>query len=171
MLKYSEEYCFYGKINRDLYGCSMTAPEFKKISDFQEITPVYNLTSGLPNRVVINAVKEAIKMLPDTMTDPIPYQILKKYDLCTLRFALENIHFPKDEKALEKARKRLVFEEFLVLNLGLRLLRNKKETESPCVMKTDYTGEFIASLPYTLTNAQKNAVVDCVNDMKIKNHR
>lgn len=168
MLKYSEEYCFYGKVSRDLYGFSITAPEFKKTTDFSEITPIYNLTSGLANRVVINAVKEALKMLPDTMTDPIPYQILKKYDLCTLRFALENIHFPKDEEALKKARKRLVFEEFLVLNLGLRLLRNKKETQSPCVMKTDYTREFIESLPYTLTNAQKNAVLDCVNDMKNK---
>ncbi len=168
MLKYGEEYCFFGKVTRDLYGFSMNSPEFKKISDFQEITPVYNLTSGLANRVVVNAVKEALKLLPDVMTDPLPYNLLKEYDLCTMRFALENIHFPKSSQDLEKARKRLVFEEFLVLNLGLRLLRNKKETETPCVMKEDHTKEFIESLPYTLTNAQKNAVYDCINDMKNK---
>ena len=168
MLRYGEEYCFFGKVTRDLYGFSMTSPEFKKISDFQEITPVYNLTSGLTNRVVVNAVKEALKLLPDVMTDPLPYNIIKDYDLCTMRFALENIHFPKSNQDVEKARKRLVFEEFLILNLGLRLLRNKKETETPCVMKEDYTKEFIHSLPYTLTNAQKNAVYDCINDMKNK---
>lgn len=168
MLKFSEEYYFYGKVSRDLYGFSMTSPEFKKPQDISSITPVYNLTHGLTNRVVISAVKQSIELLPQTMVDPLPYDILKKYDLCTLRFALENIHFPSDEKALEKARKRLVFEEFLVLNLGLRLLKNRKLQHTCCKMPEDFTREFIDSLPYTLTNAQKNAVVDCVNDMKNK---
>ena len=168
MLKYGEEYFFYGKINRDLYGFSMTAPEFKKPHEVAAIAPVYNLTHGLTNRVVISAVKQAFELLPETMTEPLPYEILKKYDLCTLRYALMNIHFPENEGALEKARKRLVFEEFLVLNLGLRLLKNRKLKETSCKMPVDYTSEFISSLPYTLTNAQKNAVVDCVNDMKNK---
>lgn len=168
MLKYSEEYYFYGKVNRDMYGFSMASPEFKKPSEISSISPVYNLTQGLTNRVVITAVKQALVLLPETMVDPLPYDILKKYDLCTLRFALLNIHFPKDEKSLEKARKRLVFEEFLVLNLGLRLLKNRKLQDTPCKMPEDFTKEFISSLPYTLTNAQKNAIVDCVNDMKNK---
>ncbi len=168
MLKYSEEYYFYGKVTRDLYGFSMTSPEFKKPSDMEAITPVYNLTEGLTNRVVIGAVKQALSLLPDTIKDPIPYEILKRYDLCTLRFALENIHFPADENSLAKARRRLVFEEFLVLNLGLRMLKNRKLTETSCKMPDDYTAEFISTLPYTLTNAQKNAIVECVNDMKNK---
>lgn len=168
MLQYSKEYCFYGKVNRDLYGFSMTSPEIKKAVEIDSITPVYNLTTGLTNRVVISAVKQALQLLPSEMVDPLPYDILKKYDLCTLRFALENIHFPKDELSLEKARKRLVFEEFLTLNLGLRLLKNRKLEYTSCKMEVDYTDEFISSLPYTLTNAQKNAIVDCVNDMKNK---
>lgn len=168
MLLYGKEYCFYGKVNRDLYGFSMTSPEFKKAEEVDSITPVYSLTAGLTNRIVINAVRQAIELLPDTMTDPLPYEIMKKYDLCTLRYALENIHFPSDTKALEKARRRLVFEEFLVLNLGLRMLKNRKLSDTACKMSVDYTDEFIATLPYTLTNAQKNAVTDCVNDMKNK---
>ncbi len=168
MLKFDEEYCFYGKVTKDLYGFTMTSPEFKKLSEMSAITPVYNLTHGLTNRMVITAVKQAVSMLPETMKDPLPYDILKRYDLCTLRFALMNIHFPADEHALEKARRRLVFEEFLVLNLGLRLLKNRKLTDTSCKMPVDYTGEFISTLPYTLTNAQKNAVVDCVGDMKNK---
>lgn len=168
MLLYGKEYCFYGKVNRDLYGFSMTSPEFKKAEEVDSITPVYSLTAGLTNRIVVNAVRQAIELLPDTMTDPLPYEIMKKYDLCTLRYALENIHFPSDTKALEKARRRLVFEEFLVLNLGLRMLKNRKLSDTACKMSVDYTDEFIATLPYTLTNAQKNAVTDCVNDMKNK---
>ena len=168
MLLYGKEYCFYGKVNRDLYGFSMTSPEFKKAEEVDSITPVYNLTAGLTNRIVINAVKQAISLLPETMVDPLPYQIVKKYNLCTLRFALENIHFPTDTKALEQARRRLVFEEFLVLNLGLRLMKNRKLSDTPCKMPTDFTADFISSLPYTLTNAQKNAITDCINDMKNK---
>lgn len=168
MLKFSEEYYFYGKVTRDLYGFSMTSPEFKKPCDMASITPVYNLTTGLTNRIVMGAVSQAIKLLPSVMKDPLPYEILKKYDLCTLRFALVNIHFPNDENALSRARKRLVFEELLVLNLGLRLLKNRKLQDTSCKMPIDYTGEFILSLPYTLTNAQKNAIIDCVNDMKNK---
>lgn len=168
MLKFGEEYCFYGKVSRDLYGFSMTAPEFKKGSEMDAITPVYNLTSGLTNRVVIGAVKQALELLPQTINDPLPYDILKKYNLCTLRYALENIHFPQDTQSLEKARKRLVFEELLVLNLGLRLLKNRKLLDTSCKMPCDFTKEFTDSLPYTLTNAQKNAITDCVNDMKNK---
>ena len=168
MLRFDEEYCFYGKVTKDFYGFSMASPEFKKLSEMSEITPVYNLTHGLTNRMVINAVKQAISLLPETMVDPLPYDILKTYDLCTLRFALENIHFPENECSLKKARRRLVFEEFLVLNLGLRLLKNRKLSDTPCKMPVDFTSEFISTLPYKLTNAQKNAVVDCVNDMKNK---
>lgn len=168
MLQYAQEYCFYGKVNRDLYGFSMTAPEFKIACEVDSITPVYNLTSGLTNRVVVSAVKQSIELLPNTMIDPLPYDILKKYNLCTLRYALENIHFPTDASSLEKARKRLVFEEFLVLNLGLRLLKNRKLQDTPCKITQDYTSEFVSSLPYTLTGAQQRAIIDCVNDMKNK---
>ncbi len=168
MLSYAQEYCFYGKVSRDLYGFSMTSPEFKKAQEVDSITPVYNLTSGLTNRVVISAVRQALSLLPANMSDPLPDEIIKKYDLCSLSFALHNIHFPKDTSSLEKARRRLVFEEFLVLNLGLRLLKNRKQLETSCKMPVDYTTEFTDSLPYMLTNAQKNAIVDCVNDMKNK---
>ena len=168
MLLYSHEYCFYGKVTRDMYGFSMISPQFKKVEEVDSITPVYNLTNGLANRVVITAVRQALELLPQNMVDPLPYDVLKKYDLCTLRFALNNIHFPSDTASLEKARKRLVFEEFLVLNLGLRLLKKRKLTQTPCKIKEDFSAEFLAALPYTLTNAQKNAVVDCINDMKNK---
>lgn len=168
MLNYAQEYCFYGKVNRDLYGFSMTAPQFKKAEQLESITPVYNLTAGLNNHVVVSAVKQALALLPEPMNDPLPVEIIEKYNLCSLSFALHNIHFPVDTESLEKARRRLVFEEFLVLNLGLRLLKNRKQLETSCKMPTDFTSEFIQTLPYTLTNAQKNAIVDCVNDMKNK---
>lgn len=168
MLRYGEEYCFMGRVQRDKYGYQMTAPEFTSPKDGDDITPIYNLTAGLNNRVVMKAVKEALSMLPEVIRDPLPYDILKRYDLCTLSYALQNIHFPTDISAMERARRRLVFEELLVLNLGMRLMKSRSREHTSITMPVDYTSEFVGKLPFELTNAQKRAVTDCVNDMKNK---
>ena len=168
MLHYGETYLFYGRVMKEAIGYQMTSPEFSSIKDADSISPVYNLTAGLNNRVVTKAVREALSMLPEEIRDPIPYQILNQYHLCTLSYALENIHFPSDLRALEKARERLVFEELLVLNLGMRLLKSRVSEQTPLRMEKDYTAEFISSLPFELTRAQHNAIVDCVNDMMHK---
>ncbi len=166
MLKYGEEYLFMGKAAHDGYGFQMVSPEFSPVDKSGAIMPVYNLTAGLTNRVVVHAVKEALSMLPETIRDPLPYQILRQYDLCTLSYALQHIHFPTDQSALERARTRLVFEELLVLNLGMRMMRTRARERTSVRMTEDYTGAFIERLPFTLTSAQRRAVADCVADMK-----
>ena len=168
MLKYDEEYFFMGKAAYDSYGYNMASPEFAPVARSKEITPVYNLTAGLTNRMVIKAVGDALLMLPEVIRDPIPYDILSRYDLCPLSFALQNIHFPEDMEAMEKARRRMVFEELLVLNLGMRLMKTRSRDQSGILMPFDYSGEFIATLPFTLTGAQQRAVDDCIRDMREK---
>ncbi|MBR1534333.1 MAG: ATP-dependent DNA helicase RecG [Ruminococcus sp.] len=168
MLRYGEEYCFMGKVQREKYGYQMISPEFTSPKSGDDITPIYNLTAGLNNRVVMKAVKEALAMLPEVINDPLPYDVLKRYDLCPLSYALHHIHFPADIPAMERARRRLVFEELLVLNLGMRLMKSHSREQTSITMPEDYTKEFTARLPFELTNAQKRAVADCVNDMKNK---
>lgn len=168
MLRYGEEYCFMGKVQREKYGYQMISPEFTSPKSGDDITPIYNLTAGLNNRVVMKAVKEALSMLPEVINDPLPYDVLKHYDLCPLSYALHHIHFPADIPAMERSRRRLVFEELLVLNLGMRLMKSHSREQTSITMPEDYTKEFTARLPFELTGAQKRAVVDCVNDMKNK---
>ncbi|MBQ3418437.1 MAG: ATP-dependent DNA helicase RecG [Ruminococcus sp.] len=168
MLRYGETYLFYGRVQKEAVGYQMTSPEFSELKKADAITPVYHLTEGLNNRMVIKAARQALSQLPEVMNDPIPYEILKRYDLCTLSYALNHIHFPADLKTLERARKRLVFEELLVLNLGMRLLKSRVSEQTSIKLEKDYSGEFFATLPFELTRAQKNAVVDCVNDMMHK---
>ena len=168
MLRYGEEYCFMGKVQREKYGYQMISPEFTSPKSGDDITPIYNLTAGLNNRVVMKAVKEALAMLPEVINDPLPYDVLKRYDLCPLSYALHHIHFPADIPAMERARRRLVFEELLVLNLSMRLMKSHSREQTSITMPEDYTKEFTARLPFELTNAQKRAVADCVNDMKNK---
>ena len=168
MLRYGEEYCFMGKVQREKYGYQMLSPEFTSPKSGDAITPVYNLTAGLNNRVVMKAVKEALSMLPEVIRDPLPYDVLTRYDLCPLSYALQNIHFPADIPAMERARRRLVFEELLVLNLGMRLMKSRSSEHTSITMPTNYTHELIEKLPFTLTGAQQRAVTDCVNDMMNK---
>ncbi len=168
MLRYGEEYCFMGKVQREKYGYQMLSPEFTSPKSGDAITPVYNLTAGLNNRVVMKAVKEALSMLPEVIRDPLPYDVLTRYGLCSLSYALQNIHFPADIPAMERARRRLVFEELLVLNLGMRLMKSRSSEHTSITMPTNYTHELIEKLPFTLTGAQQRAVTDCVNDMMNK---
>ncbi|MGN1130348.1 MAG: ATP-dependent DNA helicase RecG, partial [Ruminococcus sp.] len=164
MLKYGETYSFYGKISRTLNGIQMISPEFSQ-NDSNNIHPIYNLTAGLTNRIVSKAVKQAMAMLPEKINDPLPKDVREKFDLCDLKFALENIHFPKDNNALEIAKKRLVTEELLVLNLGLRQLKTVKRENNANIVKIDYSQEFENSLPFSLTDAQKRVISECVNDV------
>ncbi len=168
MLRYGEEYCFMGRVAYDNYGYQMVSPEFSKADTSEAITPVYNLTAGLTNRMLIKAAKDALSMLPEVVKEPLPYDILKRYDLCPLSYALINIHFPSDIAAMEKARRRLVFEELLTLNLGMRLMKNRSSENTAIHMPVDHTPEFVSTLPFELTGAQKKAVADCVGDMRDK---
>ena len=168
MLRYGEEYLFMGKVAYDNYGYQMTSPEFSNASTSDTITPIYNLTAGLTNRILIKAAKEALSMLPENIRDPLPEDIRCRYDLCDLSFALHNIHFPSDMRAMETARRRLVFEELLVLSLGMRVMKSRSREQTAIRMPEDATGEFISQLPFTLTGAQQRAIQDCIADMRDK---
>lgn len=167
LLKEGEEYLFYGKITQNFLKREMSAPEFYPVSSCLPVLPIYRCTQGLSSRMIGNAVKEALRLLPDTMRDPLPGEIRQKYSLCTLRFALENIHFPVDPESAEIARRRLIFEELMVLQLGLLMMRGRQTSEAPSEyrLRKDYTHEFFSLLPFRPTGAQERAVREAAADM------
>ena len=168
MLAYGAEYFFYGKITFDSYGSQMVAPAFSPARQGPHIHPVYRSTAGLNSKTIEGAVQKSLKMLPETVGDPLPEGIRKKFDLCGLRKAIEDIHFPKTTADLEYARRRLVTEELVVLNLGMRSLRDHSRTLSGVKIHEDFSAQFEELLPFELTGAQKRAIADCVNDMLSK---
>ena len=119
----------------------------------------------MTSKTIGKDVSSLLSALSDDVYDPMPAQIVREQGLCHLRFALQNIHFPKDRSALGCARDRLIFEEFLTLQLGLLRLksRNRKET-SAVIPPTDLT-PFTDALPFTLTGAQQRAVREALADM------
>ena len=166
MLKYGEEYYFYGKGKKDIRGIQMTSPTFIHASEEIGLQPIYPLTAGLPNRIIQNAVKDALKMLPKEIKDPIPLEFREKYNVSTLDFAIHNIHFPMKKDDMEMAKKRLIFEELLILNLGLRQLKNIHREETTIKTNNDYTKEFEKTLPFQLTKAQEKVILECMEDIK-----
>lgn len=166
MLKYGATYLFFGKASHTLDGVSMVSPTFQPDNKSTAVKPIYNLTAGLNNNFVINTVKKALRLLPAKVNDPLPVELREKYNLCGLKYAIENIHFPESVQALETARKRLIVEELLVLNLGLRSLKNRKRSANKNLINEDFSARFEELLPFELTGAQKRVISECIGDMQ-----
>lgn len=165
-LKEGEEYVFFGKVGGNLYKREMTNPAFASAEGGERIRPIYSSTQALSTKIIEKTVRTAIDTMKDSVKETLPDSIRLKYQLCSLVFALENIHFPQSEKNLEIARRRLIFEELFILQLGLLLLRSRSKKKTGNIIKEDKTEEFCSLLPFKMTGAQSRAVRDAVEDMK-----
>ena len=166
LLREGEEYLLRGKISGTLLRREMTSPDFLPAGQAVPLRPVYRQTAGLTTRQIAGAVRAALALLPSPLADPLPEQMRLDCRLCDLRTALENIHFPKNKEALEQARRRLIFEELLVLQLGLLRLKSRGRQQTALRLTTDATQEFFHSLPFAPTNAQRRAVAQGIADLQ-----
>lgn len=163
-LRTFDDYILYGKVEKTFTSASMSSPQIER-ADKAEVHPVYPTTEKLSVKAISNSVRNAFALvgkIPETLSD----DILKKYDLVSLDFATRQIHFPTDEKNIEPARHRLIFDELLTLQLGLLKLKEKDVKGNSCKIKKDFTNEFYSLLPFTPTGAQQRAVADCIEDMQ-----
>lgn len=163
-LRTFDDYILYGKVEKTFTSASMSSPQIER-ADKAEVHPVYPTTEKLSVKAISNSVRNALALvgkIPETLSD----DILKKYGLVSLDFATRQIHFPTDEKNIEPARHRLIFDELLTLQLGLLKLKEKDVKGNSCKIKKDFTNEFYSLLPFTPTGAQQRAVADCIEDMQ-----
>lgn len=163
-LRTFDDYILYGKVEKTFTSASMSSPQIER-ADKAEVHPVYPTTEKLSVKAISNSVRNALALvgkIPETLSD----DILKKYDLVSLDFATRQIHFPTDEKNIEPARHRLIFDELLTLQLGLLKLKEKDVKGNSCKIKKDFTNEFYSLLSFTPTGAQQRAVADCIEDMQ-----
>lgn len=159
----NKEYIFYGKIGGDLMGLQISSPQFVLPAE-EGLVPKYPLTAGLTNAAVIANMKTALTVVK--REERLPEKLVVRFGLLGADEAMRKIHFPKSREEYQAARKRLVFEELLTLKLGLSQLKNRGKTLSGAVMADVDMNRFYASLPFIPTNAQINAVNDCIADMK-----
>ena len=133
------------------------------------IVPIYPLSDKLNIKTLRRAIFSTIQLFKNDIETVLPDKIIEKYHLLPKNEAIENIHFPKNNETLQKARYSLVFEELFLIQLKLALLReenNKNLSAVPLEIKKDgLVMRFIESLPFKLTSAQQRAVNEILNDL------
>ncbi len=165
VFKAEGEFLLYGKVTGGFTRKEMNSPQVIRADSQSKILPVYHLTEGLTNAMIITNVREAVSSVGHLLVDYMPREILSENKLCTREYAVENIHFPMDDRAVLLAKKRLAFDEFFFLRLGMSYLKNHQRTKTGFKMKAVSISPFEKSLPFELTNAQKKAVSEICGDM------
>ena len=164
LLREGETYLFRGKVTGTFLRREMLAPEF---CPRQRSSPSSRCTRprrGSPPADWGGGEKRP-GHAPRAAPRPLPDPLREKYHLCTLRYALETIHFPKTQEEIATARFRLTFEEFLVLQLGLLRIKSGRKTHNFHPIPQEFPEGFCGLLPFQLTGAQRRAIGEAVADM------
>ncbi len=155
-------YLFYGKITGNPYYREMSSPDIRE-ENFSGIHPVYPACEGLSSQNIERIMRTALENCGE---DVLPEYLREKYRLFGLSDALRNIHFPASNEALKQARRRLMFEELFLLQTGLCLLKDKRESQAGITLEHNALDEYISLLPFTPTAAQNRVMSECITDMQ-----
>lgn len=164
-LRVYEDYVLFGKLEKNFTTASMSSPQIEKITATDSIHPIYPAKERLNSKAISKAVRTALDEI-DEIPEILSGDILKKYNLISLDKAIRDIHFPKKKEDIAPARNRLIFDELLVLQLGLLKLKGTKKKETGIKIENDFTEDFMSLLPFEMTGAQKRAMADCIKDMQ-----
>ena len=172
-LKIGEEYIFIGQVKRG-YIFQIVNPEFKLSSnqkrlDEGEILPIYSSSKELPQNSLRKLMEKTLKITLSIIEENIPEEIMKRYKLMGRKEALKEIHFPKNSKTLEEAKRRFAVEELLVLEMGILQKRfevdNQNREKYHLEDKKTLVKAYLSSLPFELTNAQKRVITEIYKDL------
>lgn len=168
-----ESYVFYGRISRKYRSLEVQSPVYEKVDEKEmkntcRIIPVYSSTMNLSQNLIRAAISNALKLIAGNMEEILPERIRNRYKLAEINYSMENIHFPKSESDFNNARKRLVFEELFLLQMGLLNIKNSfnKENKGISFKKIEDVSDFINELPFQLTNAQKKVFMEVEENME-----
>ena len=171
-LKTNNEYVFYGKITRRPGFLEVNNPVFEFSNEAGtkhtlKIVPVYPSTEKLTQNVIRSVIGNALNETKDLFEDILPQWIKDEYNLKEINYSIKNIHFPSSDNDFIDARYRLVFEELLLLQLGLLKIKSffDEKGEGITFKRIDETKKLIESLPFELTKAQSKVINEIITDM------
>lgn len=168
-LQYGSEYIFYGAVSGDFIGYNMTNPTFEPVDapavNTRRVMPIYPLTAGLSNGVLLRLVQQALAIC-DAPAEILPEEVRREYDILPAQRAYTAIHQPKSMEEAEQAKKRLIFEEFFVFSAGLSLMRQNRREKKAEVYENLDLQPFYQELPFALTGAQRRAVEEILKDFQ-----
>ena len=164
-LEAGEEYLFYGKVGGNFHRREMSSPLIEKASSGLRIHPIYSLTAGINSKYIEKLIRQVFSSGNECFTDPLPQSLRDKLCLMEINKAIRELHIPSNEDMLNEARRRIIFEELFIFQLGLMKLKGNRKETTPVVVGQDYTQEFSRLLPFEMTGAQKRAVRESVSQM------
>lgn len=155
----------------DAHRLQITVSKYKlgKLQNKQGIEPVYSVRGNMKPYKLKKLIQEALSLYGDHIPELLPEEFRINYKLPTSRQAIKTMHFPENRVALKHARRRIVYEEFLLFQLKMQLLRkmHREATEGNAQMyDAEKVKKFIEQFPFALTSAQEKALKQILNDMK-----
>lgn len=151
---------------QSITGNHITFGEHTETVDF---LPVYRVKEKVTVRMLQRHMKQAFKEHGDQIVESLPLDIREKYKLISKKEALESLHFPSSDSELNQARRRMVYEEFLLFQLKMQAFRRIQREHSKGIKINYHIGQlksFISTLPFQLTEAQKRVVNEICADLK-----
>ena len=174
-LRQNDKVCLAGKISISKEGAYLSSPTYEKISGSElkhtgRLVPVYTETRGISSRWLRYIIKPLLEKLGGKIPETLPQEIIKKQGLLLLKEALLQVHFPKNQKTAQRAKKRFAFEELFLLELFV--LSKKAKTadfNAPAIpIALEKIQQFIKDLPFDLTKAQKKVSWQILKDLEQK---
>jgi len=173
-LRAGDKVSFSGKVDEDYSGAYLKSPNYEKIGEnkgahTQGLVPNYHLTSGLTQKQLRFLIAQIIN-ISERLVDWMPSEIKNNLALFDLKDAIKNIHFPQNKESLNKARKRLSFDELFLIQLRSQLIKQEflEYKADPIKFLEKETKEFVKNLPFELTNDQKIAAWKILQDIEQK---
>jgi ATP-dependent DNA helicase RecG len=176
VFKVNDQVILYGKVDR--YGkIQINSPEYEILKPDEDdtihtgrIVPIYPLKADVGQRYLRKLLKHTIDTHSDDVEDFLPEQIREKNKMLGMQQALYNIHFPQNFILLEKAKNRMIFDEFFLLQLGLGLKKKTFKHSSQGIsfnLQGRLIEKFKTSLPFELTDSQKKVISEIETDMRL----
>jgi ATP-dependent DNA helicase RecG len=173
--KIGQELILYGRVERYNY-LQVNNPEYEILTGTREdfvhigrIVPIYPLTESLNQRWFRNIMKFTVDNYVNEIVEILPFDMRKRNNMMILKEAVRNIHFPVSELVLKKAKERIIFDEFLILQTGIALKRASIKidlTGYSHELEGDMIGRFKNNLPFQLTKSQSKVIKEIEEDMK-----
>ncbi len=177
IFKKDQTYLFVGKASKKFNKLQMQNPSYELLEYNNNnnnlinagiIVPIYSSTYGITQKIIKSIIKDALELVSSQITEFLPHSFLIKYNLCPRQFAISNIHFPKSSEDFLKARRRLVFEEFFLLQLKLLQIKGSVTQKSSKINISNLDTSPIQNLlPFDLTASQKKVLEEIKLDLSL----
>ncbi len=169
VFKLGSTFRFFGRITKEKRMVSMSSPLYEPVipnKELPSLVPVYPLFQGVNQKLISKLISEVLPNVSDVCPEYLPDSILDSANLCSLPFALRNIHTPLEENALNTAIRRLSFDELFLFAMSVsRMKSSSLSLIAPTIKDTDIS-PYLNMLPYELTDAQARAVGEILTDIK-----